>query len=67
VNIYVEALERLGIAPSVSSVDPAQYRERTDAFDFDMTTYRRGLSLSPATSSGSTGAATWSRPRARAT
>jgi peptide/nickel transport system substrate-binding protein len=47
VNIYVEALERLGIAPSVSSVDPAQYRERTDAFDFDMTTYRRGLSLSP--------------------
>jgi peptide/nickel transport system substrate-binding protein len=47
VNIYVEALERLGITPSVSSIDPAQYRERTDAFDFDMTTYARGLSLSP--------------------
>jgi len=47
VNIYVEALERLGITPSVNSVDPAQYRERTDAFDFDMTTFRRGLSLSP--------------------
>jgi peptide/nickel transport system substrate-binding protein len=47
VNIYVEALERLGITPSVSSVDPAQYRERTDAFDFDMTYYARGLSLSP--------------------
>jgi peptide/nickel transport system substrate-binding protein len=47
VNIYVEALERLGITPSVASVDPAQYRERTDAFDFDMTYYTRGLSLSP--------------------
>jgi peptide/nickel transport system substrate-binding protein len=47
VNIYVEALERLGIFPTISSVDSAQYRERTDAFDFDMTTYRRGLSLSP--------------------
>jgi peptide/nickel transport system substrate-binding protein len=47
VSIYVEALERLGIFPAVTSVDSAQYRERTDAFDFDMTTYRRGLSLSP--------------------
>jgi peptide/nickel transport system substrate-binding protein len=47
VNIYVEALERLGIRPTVTSVDPAQYSERTDAFDFDMTTYRRGVSLSP--------------------
>jgi peptide/nickel transport system substrate-binding protein len=47
VNIYVEALERLGIAATVTSVDPAQYSERTDAFDFDMTTYRRGVSLSP--------------------
>ena len=43
----VKALERLGIRPTVTSVDPAQYRERTDAFDFDMTTYARGLSLSP--------------------
>jgi peptide/nickel transport system substrate-binding protein len=33
--------------PTVTSVDPAQYSERTDAFDFDMTTYRRGVSLSP--------------------
>jgi peptide/nickel transport system substrate-binding protein len=47
VNIYVEALERLGITPSIASVDPAQYRERTDAFDFDMTYFTRGLSLSP--------------------
>jgi peptide/nickel transport system substrate-binding protein len=47
VNIYVEALERLGIVPTIATIDPAQYRERTDAFDFDMTTYARGLSLSP--------------------
>ncbi|WP_227285930.1 extracellular solute-binding protein [Boseongicola sp. H5] len=47
INIYVEALSRLGISPRISTVDSAQYRERTDAFDFDMTYYRRGLSLSP--------------------
>mgnify|MGYP001060913373 CR=1 FL=1 len=47
VNIYTEALERLGITPSVVSIDSAQYRERTDTFNFDMTPYRRGVSLSP--------------------
>lgn len=47
VDIYVAALERLGIAPTVTTVDSAQYKERTTAFDFDMTWYRRGLSLSP--------------------
>jgi peptide/nickel transport system substrate-binding protein len=47
VNIYLQALERLGIAARISSVDSAQYRERTDAYDFDMTWYTRGLSLSP--------------------
>jgi len=47
INIYVESLARLGITPTISTVDSAQYRERTDAFDFDMTYYTRGLSLSP--------------------
>lgn len=47
VNIYQKALERLGIFPTTSIVDAAQYRERTDAYDFGMTHYRRGLSLSP--------------------
>jgi len=47
VNIYVEALNRLGIRPKVTSVDPAQYRSRTDAYDFGMTFYARALSLSP--------------------
>ncbi|MBC6438048.1 MAG: ABC transporter substrate-binding protein [Rhodobacteraceae bacterium] len=47
INIYAEALSRMGIAPRISTVDSAQYRERTDTFDFDMTFYRRGVSLSP--------------------
>jgi len=47
VNIYVEALERLGVAVEVTRVDSAQFRERRDAFDFDMIHYRWGLSLSP--------------------
>ena len=46
-NIYIEALERLGVFATIASIDSAQYRERTDKFDFDMTTYTRGLSLSP--------------------
>jgi len=47
INIYVESLARLGIAPRVTTIDSAQYRERTDAFDFDMTWLARGVSLSP--------------------
>lgn len=47
VDIYVEALKRLGINPSVEVIDKAQYTERTKAYDFDMTWYTRGMSLSP--------------------
>ncbi len=47
VDIFVGALSRLGIEPTVTPVDSAQLKERTNAFDFDMTWYRRGLSLSP--------------------
>ncbi|UWP93431.1 extracellular solute-binding protein [Aliiroseovarius crassostreae] len=47
IDIFVEALKRLGITPSVTSVDSAQYKERTNAYDFDMAYYWRGLSLSP--------------------
>ncbi|BDW85417.1 ABC transporter substrate-binding protein [Roseicyclus marinus] len=47
VNIYTEALARLGIAVEVSRVDAAQFRERRDNFDFDMIYERYGLSLSP--------------------
>ncbi|NNK78692.1 MAG: ABC transporter substrate-binding protein [Litoreibacter sp.] len=47
INIYKQALERLGIFATVATVDGAQYKERSDLFDFDMTFYSRGLSLSP--------------------
>lgn len=46
-NIYVEALKRLGIEARVTTVDSAVYKERTGAYDFDMTHYIRSLSLSP--------------------
>ena len=46
-NIYIEALKRLGIEAKLTTVDSAQYKERTTAYDFDMTHYVRSLSLSP--------------------
>jgi peptide/nickel transport system substrate-binding protein len=48
-DIYVQALRRLGVAARVNTVDSAQYVERTNAFDFDMTYMARALSLSPGT------------------
>jgi peptide/nickel transport system substrate-binding protein len=47
VDMYVQSLSRLGITPTITVVDGAQYSERTDVYDFGMTYYRRGLSLSP--------------------
>lgn len=47
IDIYVQSLSRLGINPTVTSADSAQYKSRTDAYDFDMTYFQRGLSLSP--------------------
>ena len=47
VDLYLPALERMGIEVDVSRVDRAQFNRRTEAFDFDMTFYTRGLSLSP--------------------
>lgn len=49
VNIYVEALRPLGITPRVTMLDAAQYVERTNNYQFDMTWYERALSLSPGT------------------
>lgn len=48
-QIYVEALKRLGMEVRLTNVDQAQYVERTNAYDFDMTHYIRSLSLSPGT------------------
>ncbi|TDL89483.1 ABC transporter substrate-binding protein [Meridianimarinicoccus aquatilis] len=47
VNIFTEALGRLGISPKITTIDNAQYVERTNVYDFDMAFYRRALSLSP--------------------
>ncbi|MDA5555678.1 extracellular solute-binding protein [Shimia sp. MMG029] len=47
IDIYKKALEALGIDVAVTLVDGAQYKQRTGAFDFDITNYRRALSLSP--------------------
>ncbi len=46
-NIYTDALGRLGISPTVLRVDSAVHKERVTEYDFDMVYYRRGLSLSP--------------------
>jgi peptide/nickel transport system substrate-binding protein len=47
IDMYVESLARVGITATVATSDSAQFKERTDAFDFDVTYYRRGVSLSP--------------------
>jgi len=46
-DLYLRALERLGIDARIETVDDAQFFARTGAFDFDITTFRRALSLSP--------------------
>ena len=46
-DLYVNALRRLGIDVSVEVTDSAQYTGRINSFDFDMTPFRRSLSLSP--------------------
>lgn len=47
VDIYLDALTRLGIDARVSVADNAQYTSRIETFDFDMTDIRRQVSLSP--------------------
>lgn len=46
-DLYLAALERLGVDVTVETADSAQYTARTNEFDFDMTTFRVALSLSP--------------------
>ena len=47
IDIYVEALERLGVRPTVSIVDTAQHTEREEAYDYDMVFQQVAVSLSP--------------------
>ncbi len=44
---FLRNLERAGIEASIRVVDTAQYQNRTDNFDFDMTIERMAQSLSP--------------------
>ena len=46
-DIYARALERLGISLNIETTDKAQYAEREKTYDFDLTFFRRALSLSP--------------------
>jgi microcin C transport system substrate-binding protein len=45
--MYKPALERLGIAVTVRTVDDAQYENRLRTWDFDIVTYAWGQTLSP--------------------
>ena len=47
VGPVVKNMERLGIAARIRLVDPAQYQNRIDGFDFDIVVSTRGQSLSP--------------------
>lgn len=44
---YVENLKRIGINASIRMVDPAQYERRMKSFDFDASTQRYSLRLTP--------------------
>ncbi|MEL6520435.1 MAG: extracellular solute-binding protein [Pseudomonadota bacterium] len=46
-ELYVEALGAIGAEVELVTVDSAQYKERTQVYDFDMTPYSRPMSLSP--------------------
>jgi peptide/nickel transport system substrate-binding protein len=47
VDTYLEGLARLGIRPTVTTIDSAQFTERINAYDFGMTWLSRVVSLSP--------------------
>jgi microcin C transport system substrate-binding protein len=47
VGPVVKNLERLGVDARIRTVDPAQYQNRLDQFDFDVVVSSRGQSLSP--------------------
>nr|WP_237168668.1 extracellular solute-binding protein [Paracoccus shandongensis] len=46
-DIYVQALRNLGMQARITLLDAAQFVQRTNEFQFDMTWYERALSLSP--------------------
>ncbi len=47
VGPFISNLERLGVRATMRTVDPSQYQNRLDSFDFDMIVNVWGQSLSP--------------------
>ena len=47
INPYINNLKNIGINARLRRVDPAQYERRMKTFDFDMTTQRYSLRLTP--------------------
>ncbi len=47
ISPYIKNLKRLGIQGKIRMVDNAQYQERIKSFDFDMTTERYVLGMTP--------------------
>ncbi|MFB9223525.1 extracellular solute-binding protein [Paracoccus cavernae] len=47
VDIYTQSLRNLGMEARITLLDSAQFIERTNNYQFDMTWYERALSLSP--------------------
>ncbi|MEM7057797.1 MAG: extracellular solute-binding protein [Pseudomonadota bacterium] len=43
----IKNLEKIGISGEVREVDPTQYKKRMDDFDFDITTSRKSMGLTP--------------------
>lgn len=46
-ELFAEQLKRIGVVANLVTVDSAQYKERTQNYDFDMAYYIRYMSLSP--------------------
>ncbi len=44
---FSKNLEKIGVKATLREVDPAQYRKRMEDFDFDITTDRKAMSLTP--------------------
>ncbi len=46
-GLYADALRQLGITARIKTIDPAQFNERRNTYDFDMIVNRWNMSLSP--------------------
>jgi microcin C transport system substrate-binding protein len=44
---FAKNLEKIGVRATLREVDPAQYRKRMEDYDFDVTTDRKAMSLTP--------------------